>query len=59
MCAGHEHPPLGEVDWRAIWENFTHGEGSIAQRLVVAGRNSARRGSRRAGCCGNYGQPGC
>lgn len=59
MCADHEPPRREEADRRALWENFARGEGSIAERLMVAGRNVARRGSRRAGCCGNYGQPGC
>ena len=59
MCAGHGHGPRGGANLVPAYRTFVHGEGWIGARLFTAGINVLRRGPRRAGCCGNYGEPGC
>ncbi len=59
ICAGHEHEPREEANLASFYRNLAHGEGRLPGRLLRAAGNLARRGTRRAGCCGNYGEPGC
>jgi hypothetical protein len=59
MCAGHEHPPREESNIVSFYRNLVHGDGHLPGRLAKASLNLLRRGPRRAGCCGNYGEPGC
>ncbi|HEY8812991.1 MAG TPA: hypothetical protein VIO86_10915 [Candidatus Dormibacteraeota bacterium] len=59
MCAGHEHPPRKEGNPASFYRNIAGAEGSLAARLLRATLNILRRAPRRAGCCGNYGEPGC
>ncbi|MDQ6918709.1 MAG: hypothetical protein M3Z98_05045 [Candidatus Dormibacteraeota bacterium] len=59
MCAGHKHPPREERDMNSFYRNIAEGEGSLPIRLLRASLNLVRRVPRRAGCCGNYGEPGC
>ena len=59
MCAGHQHPPREEPNLAAFLGNLRHGEGGLPGRLRTAMANLLRRRSRQAGCCGNYGDPGC
>lgn len=59
MCAGHEHPPRKAGNPISFYRNIAHGDGFLGTRLLKASINLLRRGPRRAGCCGNYGEPGC
>jgi hypothetical protein len=59
MCAGHEHPPREEGNIRSFFHNLAGAEGNLPAKLAKASLNLLRRGPRRAGCCGNYGEPGC
>jgi hypothetical protein len=59
MCAGHKHPPREEGNPISFYRNIADGEGFLPIRLVRASLNLLRRVPRRAGCCGNYGEPGC
>ena len=59
MCAGHQHPPREEGNPVSFLRNLAQGEGPLPARFITAWANLLRRGSRRAGCCGNYGEPGC
>ncbi len=43
----------------SFYRNIAEGEGSLPIRLLRASLNLVRRVPRRAGCCGNYGEPGC
>jgi len=59
MCADHEHPPREEGNLGTFFRNIASGEGFLPARLWKASLNVLRRGTRRAACCGNYGEPGC
>jgi len=59
MCAGHKHPLREAGNPASFFRNIADAEGSFPARLLRTSLNILRRAPRRAGCCGNYGEPGC